>query len=466
MTLPESPAYRPELFVNRETEIRRVTDALREIADGKTEHARTIIFRGERGLGKSWLALHLHRHALREEAPRLLPQRRIVSFLINLTPPVDHAMRENASESEWYITRDEVALVANGDEQKFEPVLRRLLNWLTERLGVVRAPFAPVRDLSAWLAMDVKQKLEKESNLLLCMLLDSVFEANHAFLDALERHVLATLAALPRVLIIMTGRGRPYLWKSPYLRTEREEQPLQPFRLEQVVDQIRRSLRDASGLPATVNQLSDDAITRLAQQVIATGGGYPLTNHLLALALVHRALDRLPDDQRNNAERLADALDRTPIDVEILEQVADRLLEVVPADDRHTLREAFEALCVLKDGFRENEMPHLLAVRRNGKPEGPEYELPAVRKLRDRLLETNLVRWQDKRYALDEAVRAVLETYLKLAHPNVWKRLHERAAALYQEWGDKYKSAHYRDRAAFHAGVLRGATDATTVDVT
>ncbi len=465
MTLPESPAYRPELFVNRETEIKHVTDALRGIADGKTEHARTIIFRGERGLGKSWLAFHLHRHVLSEEAPRLLPQRRIVSFLINLTPPVN-VIGETAPAGEWHITRDEVALVANGDEQKFEPVLRRLLNWLTERLGVVRAPFAPVRDLSAWLAMDVKQKLEKESSLLLCLLFDSVFEANHTFLDALERHVLATLAALPRVLIVMTGRGRPYLWKSPYLRTEHEEQPLQPFRLEQVVDQIRRSLRDASGLPATVNQLSDDALTRLAQQVIETGGGYPLTNHLLALALVRRALDRLPDDQRNNAERLADALDQTLIDVEILEQVADRLLEVVPADDRRTLREAFEALCVLKDGFRENEMPHLLAVRRNGKPEGPEYELPAVRKLRDRLLETNLVRWQDKRYALDEAVRAVLETYLKLAHPNVWKRLHERAAALYQEWGDKYKSAHYRDRAAFHAGVLRGATDATTVDVT
>lgn len=465
MTLPGTPAYSPGLFVNRETEIRRVTDALQGIADGKAEHARTIVFRGERGLGKSWLAIHLHRYVLREEAPRLLLQHSIVSFLINLTPPFDHSIEETTPAGEWRITREEADRIVAGGDQAFEAVLQRMLNWLAEQLDVVRAPYAPVRDLSAWLAMDIKNKLDQEASLLICLTLDSIFEVNQDFLDVLERHVLATLAALPRVLIVMTGRGRPYLWKSPYLRAEREEQPLQPFGVEQVADQIRRALHDTPDLPEPVNQLSDDAITRLAERVIAMGGGYPLTNHLLALALVRRALDRLPDDQRNNAERLADALDQTPIDIEILEQVADRLLEVVPADDRHSLREAFEALCVLKDGFRENEMPYLLAARRNQMPEGAEYGLPEMRKLRDRLLGTNLMRWQDKRYMLDEAVRAVLETYLKLAHPDVWKRLHERAATLYQEWGDKYKSADYLKRAAFHARMLRETTDAT-VDVT
>ncbi|MCS6937771.1 MAG: hypothetical protein NZM94_00790 [Roseiflexus sp.] len=464
MTLPEPLAYRSGLFVNRETEIELVMDALQGIANGKTEQARTIVFRGERGLGKSWLVLHLHRHVLREEAPRLLPQRRIVSFLINLTPPVNRGTGETALAGEWHITSEEALLIASKDEQSFEPVLRRLLNWLAEQLEVVRAPFAPVRDLSAWLAMDVRQKLDKEPNLVICLILDSVFETNHAFLDVLERYVLAALAALPRVLIVMTGRGRPYLWKSPYLRAERDEQPLSPFKDDHVIDQIRRTFRETSDLPEAVNQLSDAAFTRLAQRVIETGGGYPLTNHLLAMALVRRAFDMLPDDQRNNAERLAEVLDQTPINVEILEQVADRLLEVVPADDRHTLREAFEALCVLKDGFRENEMPYLLAARRNGKPEEPEYALPEMRKLRDRLLETNLVRWQDKRYALDEAVRAVLEAYLKLAHPDVWKRLHQSAARLYQEWGNKYSIAYYRDRAAFHFAMLQKETG-QTVDV-
>lgn len=460
MTLPRPPAYRPGLFVNRESEIGRVRDALQDIAGGKAEHARTIVFRGERGLGKSWLALHLHWHVLKEEMPHLLPQHRIVSLLINLTPPFDHSVDETAPEGEWHVTREEAALIAAQDDQEFEPVLRRLLNWLAEQLDVIRAPHAPVRDLASWLARDVQQKLEKEPNLLMCLTLDSVFETNQVFLDALERHVLGALAALPRVLMIMTGRGRPYLWKSPYLRAEREEQPLKPFIADEVVDQIRRALRDTPDLPETVNTLSGDALLRLAERVIATGGGYPLTNHLLALALVQQALDVLPDDQRDNAERLTSILDQTQIDAAILEQVADRLLEVIPTDERHRLREAFEALCVLKDGFRENEMPYLLAARRNTTPEKPEYALPAIRNLRDRLLETNLVRWRDKRYAMDEAVRAVLEAYLKLARPDVWRRLHESAKQVYGEWGEKYRSAYYRDRAAFHERALSEATDA------
>lgn len=461
MTLPGPPAYSPGLFVNREAEIRRVTETLQGIAYGKAEHAPTIVFRGERGLGKSWLAIHLHRYVLREEAPRRLPQHRIVSFLINLTPPFDPAIDTIAPEGEWHITREEALLVAGGDEQKCEPVLRRMLNWLAEQLHVVRAPFAPVRDLSAWFAQDVKQELERESNLLICLILDSVFETDQVFLDVLERHVLAALAALPRVLIVMTGRGRPYLWKSPYLRTEKDEQPLIPFAVEQVAEQIRRSFRETPDLPETVNRLSEEAMIRLAEQVITLGGGYPLTNYLLADALVRRALDTLPDHQRNDARRLESALKATHIDAEILEQVADRLLEVVPVDDRSSLREAFEALCVLRDGFRENEMPYLLAARRNQAPEGSAYALPAMRKLRDRLLDTHLMRWQDKRYMLDEAVRAVLEAFLKRAHREIWKRLHECAATLYQEWGNAYRSAYYRERATFHIAALKEAADTT-----
>ncbi|PMP74679.1 MAG: hypothetical protein C0183_20905, partial [Roseiflexus castenholzii] len=264
-----------------------------------------------------------------------------------------------------------------------------------------------------------------------------------------------------RVLIVMTGRGRPYLWKSPYLRTEKDEQPLIPFAVEQVAEQIRRSFYETPDLPETVNHLSEEAMIRLAEQVITLGGGRPLTNYLLADALVRRALDTLPDHQRNDARRLESALKATHIDAEILEQVADRLLEVVPVDDRSSLREAFEALCVLRDGFRENEMPYLLAARRNQPPEGSAYALPAMRKLRDRLLDTHLMRWQDKRYKLDEAVRAVLEAFLKRAHREIWKRLHECAAKLYQEWGNAYRSAYYRERATFHITALQEAADTT-----
>ena len=450
MALTNPPVYRPDLFVNREQEIETVNRALQNIArgGGDAEQVRTIVFRGERGLGKSWLALHLHRSVLREEAPRMLPDYRIVSLFVSLSPPPEGL---TVDEREWHITHDDAHRIAGEDETHYEALLQKLVAWVAEQLGITRAPYAPVRDLSAWLAQDVKQKLESEPHLVICLILDSVFETNWSFLDHLERYLLAAFAALPRVLIVMTGRGRPYLWKSPYLRTEREDQSLTPFSVEQVAEQIRRSLSSAPHLSPAVAGLSNEALTRLARRIIDLGGGYPLTNELLAGAFVRQALDSMPGD-----ENLEQALDRETIDAGVLEEVVCRLLEVVLEDRRGRLREAFDALCVLKDGFRENEMPYLLAALRNIKPEGSAYSMSAMRELRDRLIETNLVRWQDKRYVLDEAVRIVLERHLKLQRHNVWRRLHEHAADLYETWAQKYPGSrgYFEPRANYHRSVL------------
>jgi len=441
MTLIDPPGYYPDLFVNREKEIKTVTSALQNIACGNAEQRQVIVFHSERGLGKSWLVLHLHRSAI---ASTPIQNYRIVSFLISLTPPPERLQK---GEREWYIPNNDISQIASGDQQHYEHLLQNLLAWVAKQLGIVRASYASSRDLSAWLAQDVRKKLESERDLIICLILDSVFEANRSFLDDLERYLLAALAALPRVLIIMTGRGRPYLWKSPYLRLEREDQSLTPFSLEQVAEQIRRSLRDIS---ATAN-LSDEAIEQLAKKVINLGGGYPLTNELLARALVHQVLGRSP-----KSDDLEQAINRATIDDKVLEDVASRLLEVIPAQWRDKLREVLNALCVLKDGFREHEMPYFLAELRNTKPEGPEYTSTAMRGLRDLLLETNLGRWQDTRYVLDEAVRTVLEQLLKLQKREVWQRLHARAANLYEDWAKRYPNSrqYLEQRAEYHRRVL------------
>ena len=434
--------YQADLFVNREKEIETVTKALENIARGDAEQVRTIVFQGERGLGKSWLALHLHRSVLKQTSSDPPPAYRILSLLICLTPPPERLQK---GEREWYITNDNQ--IASGDERHYEHLLQELLAWIAKQLDIVRSPYASLRDLSAWLAQDLRKKLESEQDLIICLILDSVFEANRSFLDYLERYLLAAFAALPRVLIIMTGRGRPYLWKSPYLRLEREDQSLTPFSLEQVAEQIRRSLRDIS---VTAN-LSDEAIEQLAKKVINLGGGYPLTNELLARALVHQVLGRSP-----KSDDLEQAINSATIDDKVLENVASRLLEVIPAQWRDKLREVLNALCVLKDGFREHEMPYFLAELRNTKPEGPEYTIKAMRGLRDLLLETNLGRWQDARYVLDEAVRTVLEQLLKLQKREVWRRLHERAVNLYEDWAKRYPNSrqYFEQRATYHRGVL------------
>ncbi len=460
MTQPDPPVYQPDLFVNREKEIETVKKALQNIARGDAEQVRTIVFQGERGLGKSWLALHLHRSAIKEKASTWIPNYRIVSFLISLTPSPKGLP---AGEREWYVSSNDISQVANVDEQSYEHLLQELLVWIAKQLDIVRAPYAPLRDLAAWLAQDVRKKLESERDLIICLILDSVFEANRDFLDYLERYLLAAFAALPRVLIIMTGRGRPYLWKSPYLRIEREDQSLNPFSPEQVAEQIKKSLskllqESSQGSPhdtPIAANLSDEEIRQLAEKlarkVIDLGGGYPLTNELLARALVDRVRDK--SLKGNDLEQ---AINSATIDDKVLEDVASRLLEVIPTQRRDKLREVLNALCVLKDGFRENEMPYFLAELRNTKPEGQEYTIPAMRDLRNHLLETKLGRWQDTRYVLDEAVRTVLEQLLKLQKREVWQRLHERAENLYEDWAKRYPNSrqYFEQRAAYHSGVL------------
>jgi hypothetical protein len=464
MTQTDPPVYQAvyqaDLFVNRKKEIETVTKALENIARGDAEQVRTIVFQGERGLGKSWLALHLHRSVLKQTSSDPPPAYRILSLLICLTPPPERLQK---GEREWYITSNDISQIESGDERHYEHLLQELLAWIAEQLDIVRTPYASLRDLSAWLAQDVRKKLESERDLIICLILDSVFEANRGFLDYLERYLIAAFAALPRVLIIMTGRGRPYLWKSPYLRIEREDQSLTPFSLEQVVEQIKKSLQKSSQeSPQESPQdtliaanLSDEEFRQLAEKlakkVINLGGGYPLTNELLARALVHQVLGRSP-----KSDDLEQAINSATIDDKVLENVASRLLEVIPAQWRDELREVLNALCVLKDGFREHEMPYFLAELRDTKPEGPEYTIKAMRGLRDLLLETNLGRWQDARYVLDEAVRTVLEQLLKLQKREVWRRLHERAVNLYEDWAKRYPNSrqYLEQRAEYHRRVL------------
>ena len=57
--LLEPPEYHPDLFVDRVDEIQRVVALARAPAAGSPVSQRTVIFRGERGCGKTWLLRHL-----------------------------------------------------------------------------------------------------------------------------------------------------------------------------------------------------------------------------------------------------------------------------------------------------------------------------------------------------------------------------------------------------------------------
>ena len=166
---------------------------------------------------------------------------------------------------------------------------------------------------------------------------------------------------------------------------------------------------------------------------------------------MHQVRDRL-----SKGDDLEQTINDVTIDDKVLADIASRLLEVIPEKWRDRLLKVLNALCVLKDGFRESEMPYFLAELRNTELKGPEYTIAAMRGLRDLLLETNLGRWQDTRYVLDEAVRTVLEQLLKLQKREVWQRLHARAANLYEDWAKRYPNSrqYLEQRAEYHRRVL------------
>lgn len=459
MSLPSPPPYQPDHFVNRRDEIDLVVETLHDVSRGDTERPRTIVFRGERGLGKSWLAFHLKREELKPTGEFS----DLTTLLIGLAhKPDDAPSRAADNKTEWHISAADAEIIRPGmreSSESFEPIVRDILLWFVDALEIKRTSNAPLRDISAWLAQDIERWLKKEPERLLCLIVDSVFDADWGFLDAFERYLLGALAALPRVVIIITGRGRNYQWNSPYLRAEREPRDLVPFVEEQVIDQIDRELRAASATRDLYRSLSALQRQRMAREIISLGGGYPLTNYLLAAAILQRMQEDGAAGVMSVAERFEAALSHARKNTALLENVAKRLLEVIPEKEWQELRPVFEALCVLQDGFREGEIAPLLAARKDEPPSGRQYELTAIREWRDRLVATNLVGWKDKRYVMDGAVRAILESSLEARNDKTWLRLHRSAATLFTEWSQKYRSAqaYYAQRAQYHQEKIQNA---------
>lgn len=398
MSLTRSSAliYSSDLFTNRETEIAFVEKIAGRIGAGTGSRRRTIVFHGERGSGKTWLGLHLKQTVLPTTGE-------VTPLFISLAAaPPGYAPAKGANE--WWI---EQSLSENPD---FEVITRRIVRWVAGKVGASVAPKASLRELAGWLARDVKQTYEKR---ILTLILDSVFEADWGLLKMLEQHLLAPLITLPKVLIILAGRGRHYPWKSPYLRVEIEDMHLEHFDLETTENQLKLQKPDAE---------------QHAAKIMRLGGGHPLSNVLLA---------EKPDPS------------------ESLDRIANELLDILPEEYEIPVREYFEALCLL-DGFRENEIPHMLAARFDDQTylDWPGSQIRS--EVRDELKKTGLMRWDDGRFTIDESIRRILESYLEEQQPVIWQRLQCAAYRLYKQWAtdfEKFKD-YYDQRAAKHAKAL------------
>jgi hypothetical protein len=372
-----------------------------DISSGEIIQSKAIVFQGERGNGKTWLSLHLHREIL----PKIA---NVTSLLISMSAPPEGYSAQN---NEWFSKPPSHLEKTSPDD-----TVKKIVEWVALRLGTTTAPDATLRELTGWLVRDIEQLLKQR---ILVLILDSIFEADWSLLEKLEQHLLAPLAALPRTLIVMTGRGRLYPWESPYLRVGAQTSALNQFDFKEIREQLKRQVPETEAW-------SDE---RLREEIENPGGGHPLSNYLLA---------------REGISGLGN--------------VIQILLGVIPEEKRKRVGPYIEALCVL-DGFRENEMPPMLAAHANN-AQLERMPTSQVHEVRDELMGTHLVRWENGRFILDRAIRIALASNLRIHQPDKWRQLHCRAYRLYSDWaqgfGDRYRE-YFTQRASRHAIELKNS---------
>jgi len=400
--------YHPLKFVNREAEIKLVVDLATELR-GKPDdrdRSRLVVFHSEKGSGKTWLALHLH-HA---ELPKL--GKGITPLLLRFVSPderrqVEAISLQQTEDSTWYPDRDTWIKLKEKSESesisKFsEAIIADLLKWLSKKLSFPLTVDENMIYQTALMERFVRTNLRYQS---IILILDSVFEQSWQFLEVLENYVLGPLAPLNNVLLIMTGRGRLYGWKSPDLK-KGAVKTLAPFGEDETREQIDK-------------QAPNPVLS--ADQIHALGGGTPLANVLLATA--------------------TDASTG-------LDQAIESLL-----GENAELRPDFESLCVL-ERFRDEYIAPLQAVGRKN-PLLAKQPLEESRRLREKLTATHLVRWQDGAYMIDQSLRTLLRNYLRHAQPQMWRDLNVTAAEIFEKlaseterWKDYFRELAEKHRDA------------------
>ena len=383
--------YNDKYFFDREDEIEEINRKIKAMLNNEGIDRRTVVFRGERGTGKTWLLLHLKRNKIAN-----LSKQKIETLYINFDGCIEKQ-------------KDEFIVDYNKSLDDF-------LDELAQQWNLSFPSNATLQEKSHWLIDELSRRL---SDKILVVFLDGISSASPAFLQSLEEYWLKYLAKRRDVLIIMSTRGEMYRWISPELRLFVESHELGPFSRGAISDYLERMERylaardDQEGLP----HKADEA-------VYEAGGGFALSTYWLA---------RYGPDQ-------VDAL-------------IALLLEFIGDDKkRELIRVYLEALSVLNPwqptdqsprGFREEEMQRMLPA--HPQLSSQSWPMPEVRRVRDTLQQYHLLRWDGDvgGYVIDAAIRYPIAYALRRKHPDIWQRLHAAAAQMYRGWGEKF--ARYRD---------------------
>jgi len=421
--VPEAFPYHADHFVDRESDIKHICARLERRRAQTNLHRKVIAVHGQRGAGKSWFSLRLHRTVLSEHED--WPESCLVLAGWPL-PNMELQAREFAVEKPTQDT-----------EQAFQEavlsLLRQLVTWYT---GQEVPPTYDLSECSSWFVELLHDRIP--TNQLFVLIVDSYMESPSPLQKLLEAYLLAPVAALERSLLILTGRGELPPSMNLSLLPDRDDAiHLTPFTGDSQPDFAAELIRAA----LNVKQAQAAAIARTVRRL---GGQYPLAIRLLA--------DFVQDYQPGSNGLPADPT-RIESYCQSFRHIVDTLLALSGsnAKQRQKTREYFEALCIL-DGFKEAEIIQLLPVYTSAGSLSPKE----ARDVMSSLLETKLTAFTGGRYQIHDSVRPVLEKYLRVCEPDIWRNLQEAAVAMYTNWAEQYEvhSQRFTERAQRHRDAL------------
>ncbi len=421
--MSEAFSYHAGHFVDRNAEIEQICARL-ELRRAQANLPRKVIaVHGQRGAGKSWFSLYLHRTVFSKYEDWLK------SCLVLAGCPLPNTTLQAREFA--------VKTPAQDTEQDFPNAVLSLLRQLVKLYIEEEVPSTyDLSECSSWFVELLRSR--SSTNQLFVLIVDSYMESPSPLQKLLEAYLLAPVAALERSLLILTGRGELPPSMNLSLSPDRYDAiHLTPFTGDSQMDPAAELIRAA----LNVEQAQAAAIARTVRWL---GGQYPLAIRLLA--------DFVQDYQPGSNGLPADPT-RIESYCQSFRHIVDTLLALSGsnAKQRQKTREYFEALCIL-DGFKEAEIIQLLPVYTSAGSLSPKE----ARDVMSSLLETKLIAFTGGRYQIHDSVRPVLEKYLRVCEPEIWRKLQKAAVAMYTKWAEQYQvqSQRFTERAQKHRDAL------------
>lgn len=399
--------YRKDRFRDREGQLHLVEALVSDRIKNRSS-SRALVFAGPRGSGKSWLALHLARDHFSDRSETVTP------FLVRLWPESDN---EQPQEGEWWLSREHFD-ARNTSEDLTIQLVESIVDRLCQRIGLTGIEHLDLADRVHNLSQSIA---DWPTQRVLLLVVDSAFEGparDYKYKDLLNTFQDALVTPLlrsARVVVVVTGRGAPPAWSSPYLRDAQ--------------------LQTLPGLP---EDLTHQILSEFSspheknwQEIFNMTGGAPLAVRLAA---------------QSKQERIS----------EVLEEIIQGLLSIFPPH----LHDILARFSLLDRPFRANEVVYYMGDLGPEIKTNSEAYLQAEQKVRqelEMLATAAIIEWKrtpsESGYMIDASLATLLRYQLENYKKETYHAFCLQAAAQFNTLATQFThipavATYYRQRTA------------------